>query len=171
MIGIFFFLRLTAIFQISGREVTGSSKVFVTAKMSKSPGTGVGWGASSVPSKILPRYLAFHVVSATLARLDDHVGELLHYGGPSGVVEYSEGLQVFRDAAGGGRGLRIQSVVQAQQLLWGAHRGGRVKSLSREAGCPLRGNTKLEPRTNQTRGVCPPSGLLTELCVVSELLR
>lgn len=74
-------------------------------------------GFSSVPSKILPRYLDFRVFSAALARLDDHVGELLHDRGPSRVVEYREGLQVFRDTAGGGRCLRIQSVVQAQQLL------------------------------------------------------
>ncbi len=57
------------------------------------------------------------VLSATLARLDDHVGELLHFGGSSRVVEYGEGFQVLRDTAGRGRRLWIQSVVQAQQLL------------------------------------------------------
>lgn len=67
--------------------------------------------------KILPYYLAFHVFSATLARLDNHVGELLHFRGSSRVVEYCEGFQVLRDTAGGGRCLRVQSVVQAQQLL------------------------------------------------------
>lgn len=58
----------------------------------------------------------FTSFSATLARLDDHVGELLHFGGSSGVVKYSEGLQVLGDAAGRGGGLWIQSVVQAQEL-------------------------------------------------------
>lgn len=88
-------------------------QLFVTAKSPKSQRAWV----SSVPSQILLHYLAIPVSSATLARLDDHVGELLHFGGSSGVVEYSERLQVLRDAAGGGRRLRIQSVVQAQQLL------------------------------------------------------
>lgn len=54
--------------------------------------------------------------SATLARLDDHVGQLLHFGGSSRVVKYCEGLQVLRDTAGGGGGFGIQSVVQAQEL-------------------------------------------------------
>lgn len=58
-----------------------------------------------------------HVLSATLARLDNHVGELLHFRCPSRVVEYSEGFQVLGDTAGGGGCLWIQSVVEAQQLL------------------------------------------------------
>lgn len=67
--------------------------------------------------EILPYYLASRVFSATLARLDDHVGELLHFGGSSRVVEYRERFQILRDTARGGRCLRVQSVVQAQQLL------------------------------------------------------
>lgn len=52
--------------------------------------------------------------SAALARLDDHVGQLLHFGGSSGVVEDGEGLQVLGDAAGGGGRFRVEGVVQAQ---------------------------------------------------------
>lgn len=55
-------------------------------------------------------------LSATLAGLDDHVGELLHFGGSSRIIKYSEGLQVLRDAAGGGGGFWIESVVEAQEL-------------------------------------------------------
>ena len=38
--------------------------------------------------------------SAAFAGLDDHVGELLHFGGPAGVVQDGEGLQVLGYAAG-----------------------------------------------------------------------
>ena len=61
--------------------------------------------------------------SAALAGLDDHVGELLHFGGPAGVVQDGEGLQVLGYAAGRGRGLGVQGVVKAEQL--GGRRRGR----------------------------------------------
>lgn len=54
--------------------------------------------------------------SAALAGFDDHVGELLHFRRSAHVVEDGERLQVLRNAAGGSGRLRVQHVVQAQQL-------------------------------------------------------
>lgn len=39
-------------------------------------------------------------LSAALAGLHDHVGELLHFRGATHVVQDGEGLQVLRNAAG-----------------------------------------------------------------------
>lgn len=82
----------------------------LTAKVSSVP---KGLKNKTKPCCTTSRFTSF---SATLAGLYDHVGELLHFGGSSRVVQYSEGLQVLRDAAGGGGGFRVQSVVQAQEL-------------------------------------------------------
>lgn len=69
---------------------------------------------SSRPSVHLSVSVSPLLPSAALAGLDDHVGQLLHFGGPSRVVEDGEGLQVLGDAAGGSRRLRVEGVVQAQ---------------------------------------------------------
>lgn len=54
--------------------------------------------------------------SAALARFDDHVGKLLNTGCAANEIHNSEGLQVLRYAAGRGRGLGVQLVVQGQDL-------------------------------------------------------
>lgn len=54
--------------------------------------------------------------SAALAGLDHHVGKLLHACRAADEVHDGEGLQVLRDAAGGGRGFRVHLVVQGQDL-------------------------------------------------------
>lgn len=54
--------------------------------------------------------------SAALARFDDHVGELLNTWCAAYEVHNGEGLQVLRNAAGRGGGLRVQLVVQGQDL-------------------------------------------------------
>lgn len=51
------------------------------------------------------------ILSATLAGFDHHVGELLDSRRAADEVHDGEGLQVLRDAAGGGGGLRVQLVV------------------------------------------------------------
>lgn len=71
---------------------------------------------------------------ATLAGLDDHVGELLHLGGAAHIVEDGEGLQVLRHTAGRGRRLRVQGVVQTQHLRRDGGRegtSGQVQSLQK----------------------------------------
>ena len=55
-------------------------------------------------------------VSATLARLDHHVGELFDARCAAHEVDDGEGLQVLGHAAGRGRGLRVQLVIQGQDL-------------------------------------------------------
>lgn len=54
--------------------------------------------------------------SAALAGLHHHVRELLHLGGPPDIVQDGQGLQVLGYAARGGRGFRVQGVVQSQHL-------------------------------------------------------
>lgn len=76
---------------------------------------------------------AGNAVSAALAGLDDHVGELLHFGRPSGVVEDGQRLQVRRNAAGRGRGAGVQRVVQTQELRRNRHTVG-TQSVSQKPG-------------------------------------
>lgn len=75
---------------------------------------------SSAASRLIPRPLSHQGSkpwsSAALAGLNDHVGELLHFWGATHVVQDGEGLQVLRNTAGRGRRLRVQRVVEAQQL-------------------------------------------------------
>lgn len=54
--------------------------------------------------------------SAALAGFDDHVGELLNAWRAAYEVHNGEGLQVLRNTAGRGGGLRVQLVVQRQDL-------------------------------------------------------
>ena len=131
---------------------------------------------------------------AALAGLDDHVGELLHLGGAAHVVEDGEGLQVLGNTAGGGGGLGVQGVVQAQQLPGreGVERGGdrsQIKhnnitshcvvslpppllsfcSVTREA---VESYKKIHPMNRHRKGVDKFQGKqVTELCVVSALRR
>lgn len=53
---------------------------------------------------------------AALARLDNHVGELLDFGGLADVVEDCEGFQILRHAAGRCRCFWINSVVKAKDI-------------------------------------------------------
>lgn len=55
--------------------------------------------------------------SATAAGLHNHVGEVLHLRVAAREVEDGEGLHLLWHAAGGDGGIRVQRLVQTQELL------------------------------------------------------
>lgn len=65
---------------------------------------------------VLPVAFPQPSVLAAFAGLDDHVGKLLDLGGFADVVKDGERLQVLGHAARGGGGLRVDGIVQAENL-------------------------------------------------------
>lgn len=82
---------------------------------------GVSIQTAAASSWVVPS-LCFSLSLAALAGFNHHVGQLLHFGRATHIVEDGEGLQVLWDAAGRSRCLRVQSVVQAQQCAVGGVR-------------------------------------------------